>query len=90
MFDLPAIPLSRFELAFEADRLDQALEQKTLDDIVQERLAKLVDWQAAQNPALGRYKRSLTLVFSDAELESGIRNDLLQVLPFSRRAAGAT
>ncbi|MEM1147999.1 MAG: hypothetical protein AAF582_04690 [Pseudomonadota bacterium] len=90
MFDLPAIPLSRFELAFEAARLDQELTQKTMDEIVQQRLANLTDWQAAQNPALSRYKRSLSLVFSDAELEFGIRNDLLQVLPFSRRGAGAT
>ena len=88
MENLLAIPATRFELAAEAARLDQALAARTMEAEIAARLAAYRDLDAEPHPARRRFRAAILRVFSEQELEQGIRNEILTLLPFSRRALG--
>ena len=88
MEDLLSIPLTRFELAAEAARLDKALAAHTVEVEIATRLAAYRDLEAEPDPVRRRYRAAMLRVFSEEELEQGLRNQILALLPFSRRAMG--
>ena len=86
MENLLAVPATRFELAAEAARLDRALADHSMEAEIAARLAAYRDLDAEPNLARRRFREAMLRVFSEQELEQGIRNEILTLLPFSRRA----